>query len=49
MLIYDLLFKSAAETLQPFARNRWDARLGIIMVLHTWGQTTATRATRLGP
>jgi len=48
VLIYDLLFKSAAETLQTFARNRWDARLGIIMVLHTW-ETTATRATRLGP
>ena len=39
MIIYDLLFKRAAETLQTFARNRWNARLGIIMVLHTWGQT----------
>ncbi len=38
-VIYDLLFKSAAETLQTFARNRWNARLGLIMVLHTWGQT----------
>jgi hypothetical protein len=38
-LIYDLLFKIAAETLQSFARNRWKGKLGIIMVLHTWGQT----------
>ena len=34
-----LLFQSAAETLQTFAANRWDAELGIVMVLHTWGQT----------
>jgi hypothetical protein len=38
-LIYNLLFRIAAETLQTFAKNRWDGRLGIIMVLHTWGQT----------
>lgn len=38
-LIYNLLFRIAAETLQTFAQNRWDGRLGIIMVLHTWGQT----------
>jgi hypothetical protein len=37
--IYGLLFQAAAETLQTFAANRWDARLGIVMVLHTWGQT----------
>jgi len=36
---YDLLFKTAAETLQQFAQNRWDGQLGIIMALHTWGQT----------
>jgi Putative transposase/Transposase zinc-binding domain len=38
-ILYDLLFRIAAETLQTFAHNRWDAKLGIIMVLHTWGQT----------
>jgi hypothetical protein len=38
-LIYGLLFQVAAETLQTFAGNRWDGKLGIIMVLHTWGQT----------
>jgi len=38
-LLYGLLFTSAAETLQTFARNRGDGTLGIIMVLHTWGQT----------
>jgi len=37
--IYGLLFQIAAETLQTFAGNRWDGKLGIIMVLHTWGQT----------
>jgi len=38
-ILYGLLFKIAAETLQTFARNRWDGKLGIIMALHTWGQT----------
>jgi hypothetical protein len=38
-LVYGLLFRMAAETLQTFAQNRWDGRLGIIMALHTWGQT----------
>jgi len=38
-LIYGLLFRVAAETLQAFAERRWQAKLGIIMVLHTWGQT----------
>ena len=38
-VVYSLLFKVAAETLQTFAENRWDGRLGIIMALHTWGQT----------
>jgi hypothetical protein len=38
-VVYDLLFKSTAETLQTFAQNRWNGKLGIIMVLHTWGQT----------
>jgi Zn finger protein HypA/HybF involved in hydrogenase expression len=38
-LIYGLLFQIAAETLQTFAQNHWDGRLGIIMILHTWGQT----------
>jgi len=38
-VIYGLLFQSAAETLQTFAHNRWNGKLGIILVLHTWGQT----------
>jgi len=38
-LIYDMLFRTAAETLQAFADRRWQGKLGIIMVLHTWGQT----------
>lgn len=37
--LYDLLFHSAAGTLQDFAESRWDGKLGITMVLHTWGQT----------
>ena len=38
-VVYGLLFRIAAETLQTFAQNKWDAKLGIIMALHTWGQT----------
>jgi len=38
-LMYNLLFRAAADTLQTFAEKKWDARLGITMVLHTWGQT----------
>src|SRR6185436_19101227 len=40
-LLYDLLFQSAAQTLQEFARdpNHLGAELGIMAVLHTWGQT----------
>jgi len=35
---YDLLFRAAAQTLQAFAARQWGGRLGITMVLHTWGQ-----------
>lgn len=35
---YDLLFKAASQTLQDFAARHWKGRLGITMVLHTWGQ-----------
>ena len=38
-VLYGLLFRVAAETLQTFAGNRWDGKLGLILVLHTWGQT----------
>jgi hypothetical protein len=40
-LLYDLLFQSAVQTLQEFARdpNHLGAELGITAVLHTWGQT----------
>jgi hypothetical protein len=39
--LYDLLFQTAAQTLQEFARdpNHLGAELGITAVLHTWGQT----------
>ncbi len=37
-ICYDLLMKTAAATLQAFARRRWGGRLGITVVLHTWGQ-----------
>ncbi len=36
--IYDLLIQSATETLQQFADKRWKGKLGITVVLHTWGQ-----------
>jgi hypothetical protein len=39
-LLYDLLFKSSAETLQQFGRDpKWlGAELGFFGILHTWGQ-----------
>ncbi len=38
--LYNLLMASAAETLREVAANpkRLGARLGVLMVLHTWGQ-----------
>ena len=38
-VVYDLLFKAAAQTLQTIAADpkRLGARLGLIAVLHTWG------------
>ena len=36
--MYDILFKSAWETLQTFAANK-GLKTGMIAVLHTWGQT----------
>lgn len=35
-IVYDCLFDAAQHTLQTLARDRWDARIGIIAVLHTW-------------
>lgn len=39
-LLYDLLFRSAASTLQKFGRDpkHLGADLGITAILHTWGQ-----------
>jgi len=39
-LLYTLLFHAAAETLKTFGRDpkHLGAELGIVMVLHTWGQ-----------
>jgi hypothetical protein len=40
-VVYDLLLKTVASTLQDVARNprHLGARLGFFAVLHTWGQT----------
>jgi hypothetical protein len=40
-IVYDLLLRSAAETVQQVAANpdRLGARTGVLAVLHTWGQT----------
>jgi hypothetical protein len=40
MAFYDLLFQSAAATLREVAANpkRLGAQVGVLMVLHTWGQ-----------
>jgi hypothetical protein len=39
-LLYDLLFQAAAATLRDVAANpkRLGAQIGVLMVLHTWGQ-----------
>jgi len=41
VLLYALLFRAAAETLKAFGKDpkHLGAELGIVMVLHTWGQT----------
>lgn len=40
-VVYDLLLRTAAETLQEIAHNprHLGARLGFFAILHTWGQT----------
>lgn len=38
-VLYNLLFATAAETLQQFAARDLNGALGITAVLHTWGQT----------
>jgi hypothetical protein len=38
-VIYELLFKIAAKTLQEFSARYWKGELGITAVLHTWGQS----------
>jgi len=40
-LLYTILFQAAAETLQTFAADpqHLGARIGMVGVLHTWGQT----------
>ena len=39
-VVYDILFKAAAETLQTIAADpkHLGAEIGVIAVLHTWGQ-----------
>jgi putative transposase/transposase-like zinc-binding protein len=39
-LVYDLLFQAASATLREVAANpkRLGAQIGVLMVLHTWGQ-----------
>ena len=42
-VVYDLLLRSSAQTLQEIAGNpkHLGARLGFFAILHTWGQTLA--------
>jgi len=42
-VIYDLLFRSAADTLQTFARDEkhLGGTIGFVAILHTWSQTLA--------
>lgn len=36
--MYNLLFATAAHTLKAFGHKYWHGELGVIAVLHTWGQ-----------
>lgn len=36
--LYDILFRSASETILEVAKRRLGATVGALMVLHTWGQ-----------
>jgi hypothetical protein len=36
--LYELLFSAASQTLLEFGQNRFEAEIGLTMVLHTWGQ-----------
>ncbi len=37
-IIYTILFKAASETLTELTRTRLSAQIGVICILHTWGQ-----------
>jgi hypothetical protein len=37
-IIYTILFKTVAATLQKFAKTEYNGQLGFISVLHTWNQ-----------
>ena len=37
--VYNLLFRTAAETLKAYGRKYLGGEIGFTMVLHTWGQT----------
>jgi hypothetical protein len=37
--VYGILLRAAGETRQTFAHKGWGADLGVVAVLHTWGQT----------
>ena len=37
--MHDLLFECASATLLEFGQNKFQTRLGVTAVLHTWGQT----------
>ncbi len=36
--LYELLLKSASQTLLEFGRKRFGGEIGVTMILHTWGQ-----------
>jgi hypothetical protein len=38
-VLHDLLFECASATLLEFGQNKFQTRLGVTAVLHTWGQT----------
>jgi len=49
-VVYDILFRAASETLRRIAADpeHLGAEVGVLAVLHTWGQNGWCRSTRTG-
>ncbi|MBU4319247.1 MAG: transposase [Proteobacteria bacterium] len=37
-MVYNILFRSASDTLKQFAKDRFHQEIGFMAILHTWDQ-----------